>query len=89
MPPGRDASSSYSSSLGDDVEESDASEDDPPEVGQLAEQVAASGNLVVVSEFFSQSTAPKNFAHSMRTVPEKRQRKKRRLDSDEMDFEPT
>jgi hypothetical protein len=86
------SSSSSSSSLEDDddgEEEGDASEDDTPEVAQPTEIVAASGNLIVVSEFFAQSTAPKNFAHSMRAVSGKRQRKKRRLDSDEMDFEPT
>lgn len=87
------SSSSSSSSLEDDGdgdgEEGDASEDDPPEVAQSPEKVAASGNLLVVSDFFAQSTAPKNFAHSMRAVSGKRKRKKRRLDSDEMDFEPT
>ncbi len=88
------SSSSSSSSLegdnddDDDGVEGDASGDNPQEASSLAEKVAASGNLIVVSDFFAQSTAPKSFAHAMRTVSGKRQRKKRRLDDDEMDFEP-
>ncbi len=94
----KSSSSSSSSSLeGDDDDdddddddgvEADASGDNPQEASSLAEKVAASGNLIVVSEFFAQSTAPKNFTHAMRTVSGKRPRKKRRFDDDEMDFEP-
>ena len=66
------------------------SEEQDEEVRQRAETTTASNNMILTSDFFAVSSAPKNFANTMRRVTGKRQRKRpRHDDSDDMSFEPT
>ena len=47
---------------------------------QSENEGATTGNMLITNEAFANSTAPKNFANSMKELPSKRQRKKARVD---------
>jgi hypothetical protein len=82
-------SSSSSSSERADSADSDAEPDEDGDDNAMPNldegATTANGNMLVVNQDFARSSAPKNFANTMKELPSKRPRKRARLSKDSSD----